>query len=56
MSVIFASRVYIFEFKVSEMAGEENRVLNQIKDKNYSEKFLTDYRDININKSRVFKG
>ena len=41
MTVFFEDRVYVFEFKVIEMA-EAGSALQQIKDKRYYEKYLTD--------------
>lgn len=46
MSVKFEDTVYIFEFKVNQLVKESSRALEQIRTKNYHEKFLRDSKDI----------
>jgi hypothetical protein len=46
MSVKFENRVYIFEFKVNQLAKDQGRALIQLKDKKYHEKFVSDFDEI----------
>jgi hypothetical protein len=46
MSVKFENRVYIFEFKVNQLAKDQGRALLQLKDKKYHEKFASDFDEI----------
>ena len=46
MTLIFEGRCYIFEFKVIEYVKSENSALEQIKEKNYAEKYLADFEEI----------
>ncbi|MEA1910561.1 MAG: AAA family ATPase, partial [Spirochaetota bacterium] len=39
-------KIYIMEFKVTEMVKDENTAFNQIKNKNYHEKYLAGSKDI----------
>ena len=47
MAVRFESRVYVFEFKVVEQAGEGN-AMAQLKDRRYAEKYLAPGVDVHL--------
>jgi len=46
MTVFFEKRCYIFEFKLKEVAAGANKALQQIKEKNYAEKYISEYSEI----------
>jgi hypothetical protein len=46
MTVFFEKRCYIFEFKLKEATAGANKALQQIKEKNYAEKYISEYSEI----------
>lgn len=46
MTLLFEGRCYIFEFKVVEYAEGDGSALDQIKDKKYAEKYVSNYNEI----------
>ena len=45
MTVLFDGRCYIFEFKVVEYVRDANSALEQIKERNYAEKYAADFAE-----------